>query len=68
MNSTLTINTETRRVTYTEGNMVLNVHASITPSNLEDWLPLDQGDNSITYDEDNMIDTDLTESWRGRKV
>ncbi len=32
------------------------------------WLPLDQGDNSITYDEDNMIDTDLTESWRGRKV
>ncbi len=66
--SILEIDTELRRVRYIEGNMIINVPAAVVPSNLADWLPLDPGANSLTYSEPNMVSTDLTSTFRGKKV
>ncbi len=66
---TLVIDCEARTVTWIDGNgNSVNALAAITPSSQTDWLGLEQGVNAIEYNEDGMVDTDLTTTYRGRKV
>ncbi len=64
----IVIDTEAKRVTYEEGTWVWDLPVGITPSNLEDWLALDPGANTIQYTEQDMVNTDLRFEYRGQKV
>ena len=63
----LVIDTEKRTVIYTNGNHVVSVPGAITPSNLEDWLPLASGANNMQYLEP-VANIDIRHQHRGRKL
>lgn len=63
----LVIDVEKRTVVYTKGNHVVSVPGAITPSNLEDWLPLVSGGNSMQYLEP-VANLDIRHQHRGRKL
>ena len=63
----LVIDTDKRTVVFTDGNTVLSVPGAITPSNLEDWLPLASGSNSMQYLEA-RANIDIRHQHRGRKI
>ena len=66
--SSLAIDCDARTVIYTEGTWSYPCPSCITPSDLENWLELAPGSNSMQYDELNMVSTDLVTTYRGAKV
>ncbi len=63
----LQIDVEKRTVVFTDGNHVISVPGAIAPSNLEDWMPLASGSNSMQYLEP-VANIDIRHQHRGRKL
>lgn len=65
----LIIDCEARTVTFLDANgNSRNALAAVTPLNVSDWMRLEADVNNMEFNDDGMVDTDLTSSWRGRKV
>ena len=66
--SQIKIDCDKQTAIYTEGNMELKVPAALTLTDETEWMDFNPGTNAIVYDEEDMVDTDLTVAHRGRKA
>ncbi len=68
LDDTLVINCEKKTVVHTSGSWSYPQPSAITPTDLESWNDLEPGSNSMTYIEDDMVDTEFVTTFRGNKV
>jgi hypothetical protein len=63
----LVIDCDDRTVIYTNGNHAVSIPGAIAPSNLEDWMALPSGGNSMQWLEP-VANIDIRHQHRGRKL
>jgi hypothetical protein len=66
--ASLAIDCDLQLVTYTEGQHQWRIPGAITPDDADAWLSLNTGANTVQYNENDVVDTDVTVAHRGRKV